>query len=126
MSHHTCKVIIYSEDETEEYTLEVEYDFLEGEPMVMYDRNGGGYPGSDASLEVTFVKCVYVAAPVSELTQIPWRKRCILNAYEQQEIGERELKNHTDEITEKCWDDVADRHADSLCRHEMEQEDRDR
>lgn len=38
--------------------LEVEYTAWAGEPMVMYDRNGGGYPGSPPGVEVSSVVCI--------------------------------------------------------------------
>ena len=38
--------------------LECEYTAWEGEPMVMYDRDGAGYPGSPPGVEVSEVRCV--------------------------------------------------------------------
>lgn len=32
--------------------LSIEGDYYEGEPQVMYDSNGGGYPGSPSEFEV--------------------------------------------------------------------------
>lgn len=115
MSHHTCQVVLYNEDETEEYTLEVEYDFQPPEPKVMYDRNGGGNPGWPATLEVTSTKLVkftvFTTCPTVE--RIVFTEGVIWPEYAQQ-------------IEAACWKDVDDRAADALALHEAAMEDRNR
>lgn len=48
-------------------TVWIEYDALPGEPVVMYDKDGGGYPGSPPSLEV-------IGARVTSLSGETWDK----------------------------------------------------
>lgn len=60
----TCQ-ILFTPDSTNlpSLVLSCQYTFTPGEPMVMYDRDGAGYPGSPDSVEVYDVKCVDIDRP---------------------------------------------------------------
>lgn len=64
----TCKgSIIYEyEEDTDDcdmiryWKFEIDYQVWAAEPMVMYDRDGGGYPGSPPMCEIQGVRCLEI------------------------------------------------------------------
>ena len=48
-------------------TVEIEYKIWEGEPMVMYDPDGGGYPGSPAEIDILVVSVTSVSGETYDL-----------------------------------------------------------
>jgi len=91
-----------TEDQPEgsERSIEVEFDFSAEEPMVMHDRDGGGYPGSPAECDITKVRVLFGGEPDEEWVDLPM-----------------ELVNETmgATLTEQAWEYMKEQGDDPYC-----------
>jgi hypothetical protein len=88
--------------------LTISYSAQPGEPMVLYDRDGGGYPGCPASLEDVLIT---VDAAFNDLRSYEGADLAnVRAAFDKRYKTDPRLR---DTIAEHCWEAAADRDGDT-------------
>lgn len=97
------------ETENELYYFRIEYGVASGERMVMYDRDGGGYPGSPPECEILQAECLQIIDETSDRKLSGPESRSVGQWFMDQIEADNRLRER---IEAACFEDAADRFGD--------------